>query len=48
MDGLVNSVNRKVLIEQRSGFGGESQRKQVRGGSTDIEGDFNPRLAEWS
>jgi len=37
-----------VVLEHRSRFGGESQRKQVRGGLTDIEKDFNERLAEWS
>jgi len=38
---------RKVLIEPWLWIGGESQRKQVSGG-TDVEEDFNARLSEWS
>jgi hypothetical protein len=41
MEGLGIPAIRKVVLGQRSRCGGEDQRKQVKGGLTDIDGDFN-------
>jgi hypothetical protein len=41
MEGLGIMAIRKVALGHRSRYGREDQRKQMRGGLTDIDGDFN-------